>query len=90
MAVLSAVSAFRQDGGSLDLVLKRSGRIPEPIIGKIVVSVLKGLTYLREEHNFMHRGSTVCSSERRFSSSASAAGTFRFHVYQTHSLLRCS
>ena len=24
-----------QDGGSLDLILKKSGRIPEPILGKI-------------------------------------------------------
>jgi len=24
-----------QDGGSLDLILKKSGRIPEPILGRI-------------------------------------------------------
>ncbi|KAL3866772.1 hypothetical protein ACJMK2_044045 [Sinanodonta woodiana] len=43
------------DGGSLDLILKKAGRIPEPILGKITVAVLKGLIYLREKHSIMHR-----------------------------------
>lgn len=43
------------DGGSLDLILKRAGRIPEPILGKITLAVLKGLSYLREKHKIMHR-----------------------------------
>lgn len=43
------------DGGSLDLILKRAGRIPEPILGKITAAVLKGLSYLREKHAIMHR-----------------------------------
>ncbi|CAH1797528.1 unnamed protein product [Owenia fusiformis] len=43
------------DGGSLDLVLKKAGRIPEPILGKVTVAVLKGLIYLRENHEIMHR-----------------------------------
>lgn len=43
------------DGGSLDLILKKAGRIPEPILGKVTVAVLKGLTYLREKHQIMHR-----------------------------------
>ncbi|XP_013381692.1 dual specificity mitogen-activated protein kinase kinase 1 isoform X2 [Lingula anatina] len=43
------------DGGSLDLILKKAGRIPEPILGKITIAVLKGLTYLREKHQIMHR-----------------------------------
>jgi len=43
------------DGGSLDLILKKAGRIPEPILGKISVAVLKGLAYLREKHQIMHR-----------------------------------
>ncbi|XP_037509212.1 dual specificity mitogen-activated protein kinase kinase 1-like [Rhipicephalus sanguineus] len=47
------------DGGSLDLVLKRAGRIPEKILGKVTIAVLKGLNYLREKHQIMHRG--VCS-----------------------------
>ncbi|CAC5406560.1 MAP2K1 [Mytilus coruscus] len=29
------------DGGSLDLILKKAGRIPEPILGKVTVAVLK-------------------------------------------------
>lgn len=43
------------DGGSLDLILKRAGRIPEKILGKITSSVLKGLSYLRDKHNIIHR-----------------------------------
>lgn len=43
------------DGGSLDLILKKAGRIPEPILGKLTASVLKGLIYLREQHSIMHR-----------------------------------
>ncbi|XP_071119043.1 dual specificity mitogen-activated protein kinase kinase 1-like isoform X1 [Haliotis cracherodii] len=43
------------DGGSLDLILKRAGRIPEPILGVINVAVLKGLSYLRERHQIIHR-----------------------------------
>uniref|UniRef100_A0A1B0DMK6 mitogen-activated protein kinase kinase n=1 Tax=Phlebotomus papatasi TaxID=29031 RepID=A0A1B0DMK6_PHLPP len=31
------------DGGSLDLILKRAGRIPEAILAKITFAVLKGL-----------------------------------------------
>lgn len=43
------------DGGSLDLVLKKAGRIPEKILGKVTIAVLKGLNYLREKHQIMHR-----------------------------------
>lgn len=43
------------DGGSLDLVLKKADRIPEPILGKVTIAVLKGLNYLREKHQIMHR-----------------------------------
>jgi mitogen-activated protein kinase kinase 1 len=43
------------DGGSLDLVLRKVNRIPENILGKITESVLKGLSYLREKHQIMHR-----------------------------------
>ncbi|CAG0915172.1 unnamed protein product [Notodromas monacha] len=43
------------DGGSLDLILRRAGRIPEDILGKITASVLKGLRYLREKHQIIHR-----------------------------------
>ncbi|XP_037040686.1 dual specificity mitogen-activated protein kinase kinase dSOR1 [Bradysia coprophila] len=43
------------DGGSLDLILKRAGRIAEPFLGKITSAVLKGLSYLRDKHAIMHR-----------------------------------
>ncbi|KAF8794678.1 dual specificity mitogen-activated protein kinase kinase 1-like [Argiope bruennichi] len=43
------------DGGSLDLVLKKAGRIPEKILGKVTIAVFKGLRYLREKHQIMHR-----------------------------------
>ncbi|XP_072457905.1 dual specificity mitogen-activated protein kinase kinase 2 isoform X1 [Notamacropus eugenii] len=43
------------DGGSLDQVLKEAKRIPEEILGKISIAVLRGLAYLREKHQIMHR-----------------------------------
>ncbi|XP_076465610.1 dual specificity mitogen-activated protein kinase kinase 1-like [Babylonia areolata] len=43
------------DGGSLDLILKKAGKIPESILGVINISVLKGLSYLRERHQIIHR-----------------------------------
>lgn len=43
------------DAGSLDLILKKAGRIPETILGKITFAVLKGLSYLRDKHAIMHR-----------------------------------
>ncbi|KAI5722245.1 hypothetical protein M8J76_005817 [Diaphorina citri] len=43
------------DGGSLDLILKKAGKIPEHILGTITSAVLKGLTYLREKHAIIHR-----------------------------------
>lgn len=42
------------DGGSLDLILKRAGRISEAILAKITVAVLKGLTYLCDRHSIMY------------------------------------
>lgn len=42
------------DGGSLDLILKRAGRISEAILAKITVAVLKGLTYLCDQHSVMY------------------------------------
>lgn len=43
------------NGGSLDQILKRAGRIEERILGKVTIAVLKGLSYLRRNHNIMHR-----------------------------------
>ena len=43
------------DGGSWDQVLKKAGRIPEQILGKVSIAIIKGLTYLREKHKIMHR-----------------------------------
>ncbi|XP_029421257.1 dual specificity mitogen-activated protein kinase kinase 2 isoform X5 [Nannospalax galili] len=43
------------DGGSLDQVLKEAKRIPEDILGKVSIAVLRGLAYLREKHQIMHR-----------------------------------
>jgi len=43
------------DGRSLDSILSKTTRIREDILGKITLSVIKGLTYLREKLNIMHR-----------------------------------
>ncbi|VDD97338.1 unnamed protein product [Enterobius vermicularis] len=43
------------DGLSLDVLLKKAGRITEPRVGRIAVAVVRGLAYLKEEHNILHR-----------------------------------
>ena len=43
------------DGGSLDLILKKIGKIPEKFSRKITYAVLHGLSYLREKHKIIHR-----------------------------------
>lgn len=43
------------DGGSLDLILRKKGRIDEKYTRKITYAVLKGLEYLREKHQIIHR-----------------------------------
>lgn len=43
------------DGRSLDSILSRTTRIPEDILGKITLSVIRGLIYLRDNHQIMHR-----------------------------------
>jgi len=43
------------DAGSLDLVLKRAGRIPEEMLGQVSKAVILGLQYLREKHKIIHR-----------------------------------
>ncbi|KAK0405920.1 hypothetical protein QR680_018263 [Steinernema hermaphroditum] len=43
------------DGLSLDIVLKKVGRIEEPLIGRISIAVVRGLTYLKDELRILHR-----------------------------------
>ncbi|GAA6050856.1 hypothetical protein JCM3770_005741 [Rhodotorula araucariae] len=43
------------DKGSLDNIYKKVGPIPEPVLGKIALAVVCGLTYLYEVHKIMHR-----------------------------------
>lgn len=43
------------DCGSLDLILRKHGRIQEPYTRKITHAVLRGLSYLREKHQIIHR-----------------------------------
>jgi len=43
------------DGGSLDKMIQRYGRLPEEICGVISASVLDGLDYLKKHHNIIHR-----------------------------------
>ncbi|CAI5798917.1 specificity mitogen-activated kinase kinase 2 [Podarcis lilfordi] len=60
------------DGGSLDQVLKEAKRIPEDILGKVSIAVLRGLAYLREKHQIMHRdvkpSNILVNSRERLSS----------------------
>nr|WEL12727.1 mitogen-activated protein kinase kinase 1 [Halisarca dujardinii] len=43
------------DGGSLDKILKRQGRIPVHMIQRITLAVCTGLKYLKESHGIIHR-----------------------------------
>uniref|UniRef100_A0A915B0M1 mitogen-activated protein kinase kinase n=1 Tax=Parascaris univalens TaxID=6257 RepID=A0A915B0M1_PARUN len=43
------------DGLSLDVVLKKVGRLTEPRVGRIAVAVIRGLSYLKDEHKILHR-----------------------------------
>eukprot|EP00043_Microstomoeca_roanoka_P020315 m.244201 g.244201 ORF g.244201 m.244201 type:complete len:398 (+) comp17145_c1_seq2:260-1453(+) len=43
------------DGGSLDFVLRRVGRIPEAVVAVICLKVVEGLAYLHNDLNVMHR-----------------------------------
>ncbi|ORX81455.1 Pkinase-domain-containing protein [Basidiobolus meristosporus CBS 931.73] len=43
------------DMGSLDYLYKKTGPIPEPVLGKITYAVLDGLTYLYDNHRIIHR-----------------------------------
>ncbi|CAI4221188.1 unnamed protein product [Auanema sp. JU1783] len=43
------------DGLSLDIVLKKVGRLPEKFVGRISVAVIRGLSYLKEEIKILHR-----------------------------------
>jgi hypothetical protein len=43
-------------GRSLDGIYKKHGAVPIDIVGKISEAVLRGLTYLYDEHRIMHRG----------------------------------
>lgn len=43
------------DGRSLDSILQRATRIREDVLGKITISVIRGLTYLRDKLSIMHR-----------------------------------
>ncbi|XP_076775445.1 dual specificity mitogen-activated protein kinase kinase 2 isoform X1 [Arvicanthis niloticus] len=57
-----SVCMEHMDGGSLDQVLKEAKRIPEAILGKVSIAVLRGLAYLREKHQIMHRASPLALS----------------------------
>lgn len=41
---------------SLDSIYKKVGKIPEPVLGKIGIAVVSGLTYLYDAHRIIHRG----------------------------------
>lgn len=47
------------DGLSLDIVLQTVSKIEEKWVGRIAVAVIKGLNYLKEEFNILHRGNFI-------------------------------
>ncbi|KAI6240213.1 hypothetical protein M3Y99_00478500 [Aphelenchoides fujianensis] len=51
----SACPYIYMDGLSLDIVVRRHGRIAEPQVGRITYAVVNGLTYLYETWKILHR-----------------------------------
>ncbi|KJE88690.1 hypothetical protein, variant 1 [Capsaspora owczarzaki ATCC 30864] len=43
------------DGGSLESMYKAIGTIPEPVLGRVIVSVVNGLVYLHNQFKILHR-----------------------------------
>lgn len=35
------------------------GKLKEPRVGRIAVAVIRGLSYLKDEHKILHRGLTI-------------------------------
>ncbi|VDL79269.1 unnamed protein product [Nippostrongylus brasiliensis] len=54
------------DGLSLDIVMKKVGRIAEKFVGKISVAVVRGLAYLKDEIKILHRGMLIDSMANSF------------------------
>ena len=44
------------DGLSLDIVQQIVGRVEEKHAGHIAISVIRGLAYLKDQFNILHRG----------------------------------
>ena len=44
------------DGLSLDIVQQIVGRLEEKHAGRIAISVIRGLAYLKDQFNILHRG----------------------------------
>jgi hypothetical protein len=53
------------DGGSLDLILKKAGRIPESILGTITSAVSTGVPYFLIGRDFSHTELSVCYACRK-------------------------
>lgn len=55
------------DGGSLDKVIGRFGKLPESIVGAIAAAVVEGLYYIKIQHNIIHRdikpSNILCSTQ---------------------------
>ncbi|CAG5105125.1 Oidioi.mRNA.OKI2018_I69.chr1.g1856.t1.cds [Oikopleura dioica] len=55
------------DGGSLDKVITRFGKLHESIIGAVAAAVVEGMTYIKKEHDIIHRdikpSNILCSTQ---------------------------
>ena len=43
------------DGGCFDVIYKKTGPIPEEVLGKVTVAVVSGLNYLKSRLQIIHR-----------------------------------
>ena len=71
---------------SLDAIYHKVGPIPEPILGKIALAVVSGLTYLYEVHKIMHRGKQLAF----FSRQKHGPDLFFLHTQTSNRAIFCS
>ena len=52
---MKSTDLFLQDGGSLDLIMKKVMRVPENILGRITVAVNNRIMYARKVYALLFR-----------------------------------
>jgi hypothetical protein len=64
---------------SLDNIYKKTGPIPEHVLGKITVAVVSGLNYLYDSHRIIHRGELTLRLYEKFHETYTISHAFPEH-----------